>query len=106
MTGYKIPLQVTLTTESEKSGQRGFANLLTGLFGAVRNPLAHAPRTLWPMSEQDALDIFFTGFADPSQTGSCPEDHSMSLYGAYEAPKPVVVSGTQKQRPSLSIFYF
>lgn len=46
-----------LTTESEKSEQKGFANLLIGLFGAVRNPLAHAPKTNWPMSEQDALDI-------------------------------------------------
>src|SRR5690606_25605944 len=46
-----------LSTESEKSEQKGFANLLIGLFGAVRNPLAHAPKTNWPMSEQDALDI-------------------------------------------------
>lgn len=46
-----------LATESEKSEQKGFANLLIGLFGAVRNPLAHAPKTNWPMSEQDALDI-------------------------------------------------
>lgn len=46
-----------LTTESEKSEQKGFANLLIGLFGAVRNPLAHAPKANWPMSEQDALDI-------------------------------------------------
>ena len=47
----------SLTTESEKSEQKGFANLLIGVFGAVRNPLAHAPKTNWPMSEQDALDI-------------------------------------------------
>jgi uncharacterized protein (TIGR02391 family) len=46
-----------LTSESEKSEQKGFANLLIGLFGAVRNPLTHAPKTTWPMSEQDALDI-------------------------------------------------
>jgi len=46
-----------LATESQKSEQKGFANLLVGLFGAVRNPLAHAPKTNWPMSEQDALDI-------------------------------------------------
>ena len=46
-----------LTSLSERSEQRGFANLLIGLFGAVRNPLAHAPKTNWPMSEQDALDI-------------------------------------------------
>ena len=30
---------------------------MVGLFGAVRNPLAHAPKTVWPMSEEDALDI-------------------------------------------------
>lgn len=47
-----------LNTESEKSEQKGFGNLLIGLFGAVRNPLAHATKTNWPMSEQDALDIF------------------------------------------------
>lgn len=46
-----------LATESEKSEQKGFSNLVVGLFGAVRNPLAHAPKTNWPMSEQDALDI-------------------------------------------------
>jgi len=47
----------SLVTESERSEQKGFAHLLVGLFGAVRNPLAHAPKTNWPMSEQDALDI-------------------------------------------------
>lgn len=57
--GGQSPLLVLgpLTTESERSEQRGFSNLLIGLFGAVRNPIAHAPRTEWPMSEQDALDI-------------------------------------------------
>lgn len=47
-----------LITETEKSEQKGFVNILVGLFGAVRNPTAHAPKTSWPMSEQDALDIF------------------------------------------------
>ncbi len=47
----------TLHTETEKSEQKGFSNLLVGLFGAVRNPVAHAPRITWPMTEQDALDI-------------------------------------------------
>lgn len=46
-----------LVTETEKSEQKGFTNLLIGLFGAVRNPLAHAPKVVWPMTEQDALDI-------------------------------------------------
>lgn len=48
----------TLKTETEISEQKGMMNLLVGLFGAVRNPIAHAPKVTWPMSEQDALDIF------------------------------------------------
>ncbi|MEW4948548.1 TIGR02391 family protein [Pseudomonas asiatica] len=47
-----------LVSDSEKSEQKGFANLLIGLFGAVRNPLAHTTKVNWPMTEQDALDIF------------------------------------------------
>ena len=31
--------------------------MLVGLFGAVRNPTAHAPKIYWSMTEQDALDI-------------------------------------------------
>ena len=46
-----------LVTESEKSEQKGFTQLLIGLFGMVRNPTAHAPKIIWPMPEQDALDI-------------------------------------------------
>ncbi len=46
-----------LSNESELSEQKGFSTLVNGLFGAVRNPLAHAPKTVWPMDEQDALDI-------------------------------------------------
>jgi len=44
-------------TETERSEQRGFTNLLVGLFGAIRNPVAHAPKISWPMPEQDALDV-------------------------------------------------
>ena len=43
---------------TDRSEQRGFANLLKGLFGTFRNPTAHAPRIAWPMSEEDALDLF------------------------------------------------
>jgi uncharacterized protein (TIGR02391 family) len=46
-----------LSTESDKSEQSGFLNLLIGLFGTVRNPLAHNPKVEWAMNEQDALDI-------------------------------------------------
>ncbi len=48
----------SLKTETEISEQKGFSNILVGLFGSVRNPVAHAPKTSWPMNEQDALDIF------------------------------------------------
>ncbi|MEX1663885.1 TIGR02391 family protein [Zhongshania arctica] len=49
-----------LNTDTEISEQKGFSNMLVGLFGAVRNPVAHAPKTSWLMSEQDALDILST----------------------------------------------
>ena len=47
----------TLVTDSEKSEQKGFAQLLIGLFGMVRNPVAHSPKIVWHMPEQDALDV-------------------------------------------------
>lgn len=47
-----------LVNDTELSEQKGFSNLLVGLFGSVRNPTAHSPKILWPMSEHDALDIF------------------------------------------------
>ena len=47
-----------LSTETEQSEQKGLGNILVGIFGAVRNPTAHAPKISWPMTEQDALDIF------------------------------------------------
>lgn len=45
-------------SEAHKSEQRGFTNLLVGMFGTFRNPTAHAARITWPMSEEDALDLF------------------------------------------------
>jgi len=55
----KAPLLAinTLQTDTEKSEQTGFANLLKGLFGTFRNPTAHAPKVKWPVSVQDALDL-------------------------------------------------
>lgn len=49
-----------LTTETERGEQRGFVNLLTGLYGTIRNPLAHNPKIEWDMTEQDALDMMST----------------------------------------------
>ena len=44
-------------TETQKGEQYGFMNLLKGLYGTIRNPLAHNPKAEWDMTEQDALDI-------------------------------------------------
>jgi uncharacterized protein (TIGR02391 family) len=48
----------SLKTDTELSEQKGIANMLVGIFGAIRNPIAHAPRTVWAMPEQDAIDVF------------------------------------------------
>lgn len=47
-------------TETQKGEQYGFMNLLKGLYGTIRNPLAHDPKIEWDMTEQDALDILTT----------------------------------------------
>ena len=50
----------SLNTESQEGEERGFVNLLKGLYGTIRNPMAHNPRVEWDMTEQDALDILTT----------------------------------------------
>lgn len=47
-------------SKSEKGEQAGLANFLIGIYGMIRNPLAHEPKTTWHMSEADALDILCT----------------------------------------------
>jgi uncharacterized protein (TIGR02391 family) len=49
-----------LDTDTLRGEQRGFISLLKGLYGTVRNPLAHEPKMEWDVSEQDALDILTT----------------------------------------------
>jgi uncharacterized protein (TIGR02391 family) len=44
-------------TKSHRSEQRGFVNLLKGLYGTFRNPTAHEARVEWYMGEADALDL-------------------------------------------------
>jgi uncharacterized protein (TIGR02391 family) len=46
-----------LITESQRSEQSGFANLIKGVFGMFRNPTAHEARILWAMSKDDAEDL-------------------------------------------------
>lgn len=50
----------SLTSDSEKSEQKGFANLLRGLVGMFRNTTAHEARVNWPMSKEDAEDLLST----------------------------------------------
>lgn len=46
-----------LSTESQRSEQRGFANLVKGTFGMFRNTTAHEARILWAMNKSDAEDL-------------------------------------------------
>lgn len=57
--GYNPRIKINnLRTETAQSEQTGFLNLARGLFGTFRNPTAHAPRIVWQMSEEDAVDLF------------------------------------------------
>jgi uncharacterized protein (TIGR02391 family) len=47
-----------LTSESEKSEQKGFLNLVKGMFGMFRNPTAHSAKIEWQMNKEDAEDLF------------------------------------------------
>jgi len=47
----------SLKTETELMEQRGLINLLKGMFGTFRNPVAHAPKVNWYIDKQDALDL-------------------------------------------------
>lgn len=47
----------SLRTRSEQSEQRGFANLVKGVFGMFRNPTAHEARIHWNMNRADAADL-------------------------------------------------
>lgn len=46
-----------LATDSQRSEQSGFANLVKGTFGMFRNPTAHEARILWVMTKEDAEDL-------------------------------------------------
>jgi uncharacterized protein (TIGR02391 family) len=46
-----------LLTESQRSEQSGFANLIKGVFGMFRNTTAHEARILWAMTKEDAEDL-------------------------------------------------
>ena len=50
----------TLETETHKSEQKGFGNLIKGVFGMFRNTTAHSPKIVWHIEEDEALDIMTT----------------------------------------------
>jgi uncharacterized protein (TIGR02391 family) len=45
-----------INTDTTIGEQRGFSNLVKGVYGMVRNPVAHEARIEWNMNEEDALD--------------------------------------------------
>lgn len=58
LTGDPATLAINpLSTESQKSEQRGFVNLVKGTFGMFRNTTAHEARILWAMNKADAEDL-------------------------------------------------
>ncbi len=46
-----------LAADSQRSEQKGFANLFRGMFGMFRNPTAHEARIHWTMTKEDAEDL-------------------------------------------------
>ena len=52
----KIALNL-LDTESLKNEQKGFMNLLKGIFSMFRNTTAHEPKVIWQIDEEEAIDI-------------------------------------------------
>lgn len=50
----------SLRTDSERSEQKGFVNLVTGVFSMFRNPAAHVPKVKWHVDEQDTVDLLST----------------------------------------------
>jgi uncharacterized protein (TIGR02391 family) len=57
--GGEIPMLAinSLQTKSEQDEQKGFVNLVKGIFGMFRNPAAHAPKVHWAMQKSDAEDL-------------------------------------------------
>ncbi len=57
--GGDIPMLAinALNSKSERDEQKGFGNLLKGVFGMFRNPAAHEARVNWPMAKADAEDL-------------------------------------------------
>ena len=46
-----------LASDTQRSEQTGLAMLIKGLFAAMRNPTAHAPKVKWALELPEALDV-------------------------------------------------
>ncbi|AGM31704.1 hypothetical protein MABM_52960 (plasmid) [Mycobacteroides abscessus] len=46
-----------LTSQTDRDEQTGFANLIKGLFGMFRNPVAHDPRALRTVTDTQLLEL-------------------------------------------------
>ena len=49
-----------LLTSTDRSEHLGFANLIKGIFGLIRNPTAHIPKITFIVEEEEALDVMTT----------------------------------------------
>ena len=47
-----------LQSDTDYSEDKGYANYIRGLFGLIRNPIAHEPKIKFIIKEDEALDIF------------------------------------------------
>jgi uncharacterized protein (TIGR02391 family) len=54
--GAPLMALTAMTTQTERSRQRGLADALKGVFASLRNPTVHDPKIHSTMTEQDALD--------------------------------------------------
>lgn len=54
--GHPLLALSAMSTDTERSRQSGLANSLRGVFGSLRNPVAHEPKIKSTMTERDAVD--------------------------------------------------
>lgn len=50
----------SLQTPTERDEQKGFANLIKGLAGLYRNPVAHDPRLKRAIADDELLELLTT----------------------------------------------
>jgi len=68
----------SLRTSSERDEQTGFANLLKGIFGMYRNPVAHDPRGLRAVTDDELLELLtMVSMAHRRLDNAQPDPHGM-----------------------------